>query len=187
MFKFKFVENAFYLDIKILKNENNLLIKENEILIKENEKLKNEYAHMYNLTNSVYDENINLKNIIDMLKNDKDKYITDINEKQLLIKNMANFFNIKTHEGSIYTQSELEYENQIDEDFKYYTTLGISNKSSDNMDSDISNIDLDIIEFFNTEDTENIEDIEYTKELQTIKIIKDILDINANVKTSEYH
>jgi hypothetical protein len=125
-----------------------------------------------------------------MLKNDNDKYIIEINEKQLLIKNMANFLNIKSHEGAIYTQYELEYEQQLDEDFKYYTTLGISDKLSDNMDNDTNNIDLDIVEYFNSENMEDIEEntkgIENTEDIQTIQIIKDILGINAHSDNIEY-
>ena len=176
MFRFKYVEKAIYQDMQILKNENELLLRENEYLIKKNARLTCNYEHMYNLTNIVYDENTNLKNTIDILKNDKDKYITEINEKQLLIKNMANFLNIKTQKGSIYTQSELEYEDQIDKEFMYYTSLGISDKYPDNIDSDtITNIDLDIIEYFNSEDME-----EDTENMQDIQIIKDILGINAD-------
>lgn len=190
MFRFKNVENAIYQDMQILKNENELLLRENEYLIKKNTQLTSNYEHMYNLTNGVYDENVNLKNIIDMLKNDNDKYIIEINEKQLLIKNMANFLNIKSHEGAIYTQYELEYEQQLDEDFKYYTTLGISDKLSDNMDNDTNNIDLDIVEYFNSENMEDIEEntkgIENTEDIQTIQIIKDILGINAHSDNIEY-
>ena len=193
MFRFKNVENAIYQDMQILKNENELLLRENEYLIKKNQRLTHNYEHMYNLTNIVYDENTNLKNTIDILKNDKDKYITEINEKQLLIKNMANFLNIKTQEGAIYTQYELDYENQIDEEFMYYTTLRISDKHSDNMDSDTNNIDLDIVEYFNSENMEDMEDmeeytkdIENTEDIQTIQIIKDILGINAHSDNIEY-
>jgi hypothetical protein len=190
MFRFKNVENAIYQDMQILKNENELLLRENEYLIKKNTQLTSNYEHMYNLTNGVYDENVNLKNIIDMLKNNNDKYIIEINEKQLLIKNMANFLNIKSHEGAIYTQYELEYEQQLDEDFKYYTTLGISDKLSDNMDNDTNNIDLDIVEYFNSENMEDIEEntkgIENTEDIQTIQIIKDILGINAHSDNIEY-
>ena len=187
MFRFKNVENAIYQDMQILKNENELLLRENEYLIKKNTQLTSNYEHMYNLTNGVYDENVNLKNIIDMLKNDNDKYIIEINEKQLLIKNMANFLNIKSHEGAIYTQYELEYEQQLDEDFKYYTTLGISDKHSNNMDSDTSIIDLDIVEYFNSENMEeDTKDIENTEDIQTIQIIKDILGINAHSDNIEY-
>ena len=176
MFRFKYVENAIYQDMQLLKNEKELLLRENEYLIKKNERLTHNYEHMYNLTNIVYDENTNLKNTIDILKNDKDKYITEINEKQLLIKNMANFLNIKTQECSIYTQYELDYEHQIDEEFMYYTSLGISDNYHDNIDSDtITNIDLDIIEYFNSEDME-----EDTENMQDIQIIKDILGINAD-------
>jgi hypothetical protein len=173
--------------MQILKNENELLLRENEYLIKKNTQLTSNYEHMYNLTNGVYDENVNLKNIIDMLKNNNDKYIIEINEKQLLIKNMANFLNIKSHEGAIYTQYELEYEQQLDEDFKYYTTLGISDKHSNNMDSDTSIIDLDIVEYFNSENMEeDTKDIENTEDIQTIQIIKDILGINAHSDNIEY-
>lgn len=187
MFRFKNVENAIYQDMQILKNENELLLRENEYLIKKNTQLTSNYEHMYNLTNGVYDENVNLKNIINMLKNDNDKYIIEINEKQLLIKNMANFLNIKSHEGAIYTQYELEYEQQLDEDFKYYTTLGISDKHSNNMDSDTSIIDLDIVEYFNSENMEeDTKDIENTEDIQTIQIIKDILGINAHSDNIEY-
>ena len=187
MFRFKNVENAIYQDMQILKNENELLLRENEYLIKKNTQLTSNYEHMYNLTNGVYDENVNLKNIIDMLKNNNDKYIIEINEKQLLIKNMANFLNIKSHEGAIYTQYELEYEQQLDEDFKYYTTLGISDKHSNNMDSDTSIIDLDIVEYFNSENMEeDTKDIENTEDIQTIQIIKDILGINAHSDNIEY-
>ena len=187
MFRFKNVEKAIYQDMQILKNENELLLRENEYLIKKNTQLTSNYEHMYNLTNGVYDENVNLKNIIDMLKNDNDKYIIEINEKQLLIKNMANFLNIKSHEGAIYTQYELEYEQQLDEDFKYYTTLGISDKHSNNMDSDTSIIDLDIVEYFNSENMEeDTKDIENTEDIQTIQIIKDILGINAHSDNIEY-
>lgn len=182
MFRFKYVEKAIYQDMQILKNENELLLRENEYLIKKNARLTCNYEHMYNLTNIVYDENTNLKNTIDILKNDKDKYITEINEKQLLIKNMANFLNIKTQEGSIYTQSELEYEHQLDKEFMYYTSLGISDKYPDNIDSDtITNIDLDIIEYFNSEDMEeDTENTENTEDMQDIQIIKDILGINTD-------
>ena len=182
MFRFKSLESAFYQDMQILKNENELLLRENEYLIKKNTRLTCNYEHMYNLTNIVYDENTNLKNTIDILKNDKDKYITEINEKQLLIKNMANFLNIKTREGSIYTQYELEYEHQIDEEFKHYTTLGISDKHFDNMDNDT--IDIDIVEYFNSEDMEDTKDMEDSKDIEDIE---DILGINANSDNTEYN